>query len=233
MLQVRGARVRSSLKGFEQTFVVVEGSQYHASRDTRRWNLSGKRRCHLVGICSAFLGLLGVDLVKAGHAWVVLAILFLRLRVTLSPHSALVVPFRTHDSQFRLVNWLSVCFDQVARDPRDPQPIRCCSSHAQYRCDLSVLCLEPAVLRCIDTFVRFTRQLIPTVLPPACLLLVRCERQPNSQPSLRPKVSSACYLPATCARGLSSVAVAVHPACYPLKTPVDHLLLFAVPSPHL
>ena len=155
MPQVRGARVRSSLKCLKQTILVVEGSQHRASRDTRRLNLSDRRRCHLVGICSALLGLLGGDLVKAkaGHAWIggLLAILFLRSKVTLSPHSALVVPFRTHDSQFRLVNWLSVCSDQVAFDTRDPQPARCCSSHAKYRCDLNAVCLEPAVPRCTST----------------------------------------------------------------------------------
>ena len=71
MLQVRGGMSEVITRRREQTMLVVQGSHRRAGRDMRCSSLSGKRRCHLVGICSAFLGLLGVGLVKAGHAWVV------------------------------------------------------------------------------------------------------------------------------------------------------------------
>lgn len=114
--------MRSSHNGY--TIVVVEDSRCRANSKMPCASLSGKRRCHLVGICSAFLGLPGVGLVKAGHTWVVFGSAsrdFFALEVTLSPHySALVVPFRTHDSQFCQVIWHPVCSVQVAVEPSDP-----------------------------------------------------------------------------------------------------------------
>ena len=66
--QVRGERVRSSpnLASSKQTIHGREDSPHHASSDTGCLSLSGRRRCHLVGICSAFLGLLGVDFSESG-----------------------------------------------------------------------------------------------------------------------------------------------------------------------
>lgn len=66
--QVRGECVRSSpnLASSKQTIYGCEASPHHASRHTRCSSLSGRRRCHLVGICSAFLGLLGVDFSESG-----------------------------------------------------------------------------------------------------------------------------------------------------------------------
>jgi hypothetical protein len=66
--QVRGERVRSSpnLASSKQTIYGREDSPHHASSDTRCLSLSGRRRCHLVGICSAFLGLLGMDFSESG-----------------------------------------------------------------------------------------------------------------------------------------------------------------------
>lgn len=106
--------------------------------------------------------------------------------------------FRTHNSQFCQVNWLSVCFANVALNTRDLQPARCCSSHVKYRCDFDTrvpgdrrtsLHADTLVLR-TDSSSRVTEP------PPACLLLVRWVPQPNSQHFAKGqfRLLSVCHL---------------------------------------
>jgi hypothetical protein len=160
--------------------------------------------------------------------------IFLRLKVTLLPSLLCACStFRTHDCQFCQVNWLSVCFDKVALDTRDPQPARCCSSHANYHRDLNTRVPRSPPYLIARRHPRSShRRLIQLTVPlPACLLLVRRERQSNSRPRLCPKVSSACYLPTCCARGLPSVAAPLHPACRPCLRTAKHSLPLTVTQP--
>lgn len=89
--------MRSSHNG--QTILVAKGSWRCANSSRLCESLLSKRRCHLVGICSVFLGLPGVGLVKAGHTWVVFGSAsrdFFALEVTSSPHYSALVYLSAH-----------------------------------------------------------------------------------------------------------------------------------------